>query len=492
MSALAMGGLAVYVILLLLMLAYGANSFLLVALHARHRRNAPSAAALPDDLPCVTVQLPVYNEENVVARLIEAAGALDWPRDRLEIQVLDDSTDGTSEIAAAHVALLKERGIDAHHIRRADRRGFKAGALALGMSESRGEFLAIFDADFVPPRGFLRQAIGRFQDARVAAVQGRWTHLNRGYSSLTSAQALAIDGHFGVEQAARYWQGWLLNFNGTGGVWRRAAIEAAGGWSSDTLTEDLDLSYRAQLAGWQIVYDPDLECPSELPTQLAAFKLQQRRWATGSMQTARKLLPSIWRAPIALAAKLQATLHLTHYAVHPLIALTALLSVPCVLLPGVATSPHNLWALLLPFALAMSGPTLLYLYAERVLGEKVHRPARDLATLTLVGIGIAVSNGRAVLAGLRGRRDQSGRTFERTPKLGFVGSNRDSPSRAYRVPSDGLVPFEVALAIYCLAAGMALVWTGVYVIAPFMLLDAAGLAWVAARGVSEARAEAQA
>ncbi|MBW2254443.1 MAG: glycosyltransferase [Deltaproteobacteria bacterium] len=426
----------------------------------------------PDPAPRVTVQLPVYNEENVVVRLLEAVGNLDWPADRLEIQLLDDSTDRTPEVAAPVVERLRARGLDVTHVRRHSRAEYKAGALKHGMARCKGEFIAIFDADFAPTPEFLHQALGRFADPKVAAVQGRWTHLNREHSGLTRAEALAIDGHFGVEQAARYWAGWFLNFNGSAGVWRRSAIEDAGGWSGDTLTEDLDLSYRVQLAGWTMVYDPDLVCPSELPVDLAAFKAQQRRWATGSMQTARKLLPSIWRSGASVVAKVQATLHLTHYAVHLLIALTALLSVPCVLFPGASVAPRSLWALLLPFALAV------------LEGRNVR--FRDLGLLTLFGIGIAVSNGRAVLEAFRG----SGGEFVRTPKLGIV-SKADRPATRYRVGSDGLLGLETGLALYCMAASLGLAWVGVYEIAPFMMLDAAGFAAVALVGHSEARAAYQ-
>lgn len=468
-----------YVALLLCMFVYGANSFVLVARHVRLGRRRGPRPTPASSQHSVTVQLPVYNEANVVGRLLEAAGRLDWPRDRLQIQLLDDSTDETTEIAARHVARLRAEGVDVVHVRRPDRTGYKAGALAHGMDRTPGELLAIFDADFIPPRDFLRRAVPYFDDDRVAAVQGRWTHLNRDLSALTRAQALAIDGHFGVEQPARCWSGWFTSFNGTCGVWRRAAIEDAGGWSADTLTEDLDLSYRAQLAGWRLVYDPDLVCPGELPMDMAAFKAQQRRWATGSMQTARKLLPSVWRSDAPLGSKLQATLHLTHYAVHPLIALTALLTVPCVLLPGVATDPQQMWAWLLPFALAMSGPTLLYLYAQRALGRRSGRATRDLGLLTLVGVGIALSNARAVLDAFR----PGGREFVRTPKTG-VQATGALPANAltYRAGPDGLRPLELALAAYCLATALTLIWTGVYVIAPFMLLDAAGFWYVAKMG----------
>lgn len=481
MSPLHIAAVTVYVLLLLAMGLYGGNCVLLVWIHWRNRQTPTRPAPWSGDLPAVLVQLPIFNEKNVVRRLLEAAAALDWPADRLFIQLLDDSTDDTPTIAAEVIAELRAKGRQIEHIRRADRTGFKAGALAHGMTRCDAPFIAIFDADFVPPRDFLRDAMGHLTDAGVAAVQGRWTHLNRDWSGLTRAQALAIDGHFGVEQRARCAAGWLMNFNGTGGIWRREAIVDAGGWTADTLTEDLDLSYRAQLAGWRLVYDADLVCPAELPTTLAAFKAQQRRWATGSMQTAIKLLPRIWRARLPLGARVQATVHLTHYAIHALIAATALLSVPCVLLPGLATDA-SLWSLLVPFAAAMSGPTILYLYAQRALGQPWRRPLGDLGLLTLVGIGIAVSNARAVLKALR----QRGGTFERTPKLGVIRRG-DGVAWRYRSGPDGLGLLEGGLALYCLATAVALIWSGVWVVAPFMLLDAAGLGFVAFEGRREAR-----
>ena len=473
LTALTVSGVALYALLLAGMLLYGANNVFLAARHAALRRRRPAPPPAADPTWRVTVQLPIYNEANVVGRLLEAVGRLDWPRDRLEIQLLDDSTDETTSIAARHVARLRAQGLTVHHIRRGDRTGYKAGALAHGMAQASGALLAVFDADFVPPPDFLRRALGYFHDPVVAAVQTRWGHLNQEASALTRAQALAIDGHFGVEQPARAWSGWFLNFNGTAGIWRRTAITAAGGWSADTLTEDLDLSYRVQLAGWRLVYDGDIVCPAELPADMAAFKAQQRRWATGSMQTARKLLPAVWRSDASLAARVQATLHLTHYAVHPLISLTALLSVPCVLLPGAVAGPEGLWAWLLPFALAMSGPTILYLYAQRAIGRPALPAVRQLGFLTLLGVGIAVSNARAVLDAFRDT--PRGRVFDRTPKQGAA-----SATTRYRVPADGLLPLELSLAAYCLLTALALVWAKVYLLAPFMLLDAAGFFCVAA------------
>ncbi len=467
-----------YLLLLAWMLLYSAHAVVLVILH---RRTPPPAKPpqWPGELPLVAVQLPVYNEELVVERLIAAVGRLDWPRDRLLVQVLDDSTDRTTQLAERALAHLAEAGLQTQLLRRGERSGFKAGALAHGMAHTPAEFFAIFDADFVPPPEFLRRALPHLVPADVAAVQGRWTHLNRDASALTRAQAVAIDGHFAMEQEARFRAGWLLNFNGSAGVWRRAAIAAAGGWRGDTLTEDLDLSYRAQLAGWRLVYDRDLVCPAELPSTLADFKAQQRRWATGSIQVARSLLPAIWQSPRSLATKLAATLHLTHYAVHPLVALTALMSVPCVLLPGLQHPQGALWQVMAPFALAMVGPTLLYTYARMELGLPLRPLLADLGPLTLLGIGVAISNGKAVLQGLR----PVVREFERTRKL---GQDAGLPG-VYAQPRDRLQPWEWALAAYCLTAAAGLVWSGVYAVAPFLALDAAGFAYVAWGGRPERR-----
>ena len=478
MSGLAVAALVLYGLLLLGMLVYGSNSLLLVLQHIRYRRSRPELPASPDPLPMVTVQLAVFNEECVIGRLVDAVGALDWPADRLEIQVLDDSTDGTPAIVAEHLERLRARGLAVAHLQREQRTGYKAGALEAGMEQARGELLALFDADFVPPVDFLRRSVGRFADPRIAAVQGRWTHLNRNASWLTRAQALAIDSHFAVEQEARCRAGWFLNFNGTAGIWRKAAIIDAGGWSDDTLTEDLDLSYRVQLKGWRLEYDASLACPAELPTGLLAFKAQQRRWATGSIQAARKLLPAVWRSDWSLGSKLQASLHLTHYSVHLMIAAVAVLSVPCVLLPGVQLGPFWPGLLLVLFLLSAMSPALVHAYAQRELEGRFVRPW-DLLALSLVGTGMALSCGGAVLRGLRLHKGE----FVRTPKTG-----EGARLRRYVMPREGWTVFEAGLALYCLAGAIGLAWTGIWGVAAFVLLHAAGFAVVAAAGWREVRA----
>jgi cellulose synthase/poly-beta-1,6-N-acetylglucosamine synthase-like glycosyltransferase len=330
-------------------------------------------------------------------------------------------------------------------VHRRERAGFMAGALAAGLKEARGEFLAIFDADSVPAPDFLRKTLPHFAQPKVAVVQARWGHLNREFSLLTVAQSLGIDGHFAVEQSARCWGNLLLNFNGTAGVWRRAAIEDAGGWTHDTLTEDLDLSYRAQLRGWRIVYRPDLVCPAELPVVITGFKSQQRRWAKGSIQTALKLLPAILRAQLSPWTKYQAFVHLTYYMIHPAMLTVALLSVPLLWAEGLAPEGSVLLAVSLTFSLGFLGPGLLLVYAQHVLDPGWRRRVWRLPTIMIIGVGVAWSTSLAVL-GAFWRKDLE---FVRTPKFGIGPAGGHWRGKAYRDrrPGGGLI--EIALGLYC-------------------------------------------
>jgi glycosyltransferase involved in cell wall biosynthesis len=472
-----------YLLTLCGLLVYASNAYVMVAVHWRHRRAAPPAAPLPDPLPLVTVQLPLYNERYVAARLLEAVGALDYPAARLEIQVLDDSTDDTPEIVAPIVARLRATGLAVTHRRRATRTGFKAGALADGLGVARGEFIAIFDADFVPPPDFLRAMLPHF-GPRVAVVQARWGHLNRAFSPLTIAQSLGIDGHFGVEQTARARSGLLLNFNGTAGVWRKAAILDAGGWAHDTLTEDLDLSYRAQLRDWTIEYRPEIVCPAELPVIITGFKSQQRRWAKGSIQTARKLLPAVWRSQLPLWKKYQASVHLTYYMIHPLMLLGVILSIPMRSVEGLTPdSSVRVWAGLV-FAAATLGPGTMLVYAQQVLDARWWRRAWQLPTIMVIGVGLALSTSLAALGAFAGGR----RDFVRTPKFGIAGAAGTWRGKGYgeRAPWGGVA--EILLGLYCASATWLFCRDGQWAVVPFLLLYTTGFLTVGWLTISQSLA----
>jgi len=368
-----------YFAVLLVLAAYGLHRYWLVYSYVKYRDNLPPAAPEPAEWPPVTVQLPIYNERYVVERLIETVCRFDYPRERLEIQVLDDSTDETQQVAQACVERYQALGLRIHHLHRDNRHGYKAGALAEGLKSATGEFIAIFDADFLPGADFLRRTVPYFGPYfgdpanRIGMVQTRWTYLNRHYSALTEVESILLDGHFVIEHGARARSGCFFNFNGTAGVWRRAAIEDAGGWQHDTLTEDTDLSYRAQLRGWRFHYLPQIECPSELPVEMNGFKTQQARWAKGLMQTARKILPQVLRADLPGVVKTEAVFHLTSGITYPLMVLLATM-----LLPAMVVRFYQGWFQMLlidlPLFLASScSISGFYLASQRVLYPKSWR-----------------------------------------------------------------------------------------------------------------------
>ena len=427
--------------------------------------------ATPESLPPITVQLPVYNERRVVERLIAAAGRLDYPRDRFEIQVLDDSTDDTRERVDRAVARLRAAGVDVRVLRRGHRRGFKAGALAAGLAESRGDWVAIFDADFVPEPDFLRRLATHFADPSVGMVQARWGHLNRDASPLTATQALMLDAHFRVDQRVRCEGGLFFSFNGTAGAWRRTCIEDSGGWSHDTLTEDLDLSYRAQLRGWRFVYDGTIEARAELPPEMQAFQAQQRRWTKGSIQTARKILPQIWCRPLPLAQRLEATAHLLGNAGYLFLLVIATLIGPLLFLLPVAPRRWAIAAESITLAFGLV-PVLADLAAgQRGLGRPLPRVARDLLATLVLGAGLAFGNGRAALQGLGGRPGE----WERTPK---VGSGAEAAIGArYRADGRGGA-VERGLAAYFVLLFAAAAAEHRFQSLPFLALLVGGFAWV--------------
>jgi len=447
----------------------------------RNRAPAATRAEARAIWPKVTVQLPIYNERLVVERLIDSVARLDYPGDRLEIQVLDDSIDDTRQRAAAAVARHRARGIDIRCFHRRRRAGYKAGALAVGLAQARGDLIAVFDADFVPPPDFLRRLVPAFDDPRVGMAQARWTHLNRGASWLTAAQAVMLDGHFLLEHSARAASGLFFNFNGTAGVWRRACIEDAGGWTNDTLTEDLDLSYRAQLRGWRFHYDPDVLSPGELPGDIEALKSQQRRWAKGSVQTARKLLPDLLAAPIPRRVKVEAMVHLTGNVVYPLLVGVALFVLPIQLGTAVDRSwlAGTLEGGMVAFGLV---PVVLFLaVARRVSGGSGFHVVRDVGAALMLGVGLSLNNARAVLEGLRGEVGN----WERTPKTGD-GSPHTTRARRYRAAGRYAGWAELALALY--AAGVAALASaeGHYPVVPFLVLLGCGSLYVGVQSLQSA------
>jgi cellulose synthase/poly-beta-1,6-N-acetylglucosamine synthase-like glycosyltransferase len=461
-----------------LLCCYGMHRARLFYLCLKHKRRIAAAArTIPvaeSDLPLVTIQLPLYNEATVAGRLLDAVGRIDYPKDRFEIQVLDDSTDETRAICAAKVSELRARGIDAHHIRRPSRIGYKAGALDYGLKFAKGELAAIFDADFLPQPSFLRDVVGHFvKDPRIAVVQTRWHHLNRHQSFLTGIQALMLDGHHLVENRARFGADCLWNFSGTGGVWRRMAIDDAGGWQHDTIAEDLDLSYRAQMRGWKFLYRPDVATPSELPETMTALRAQQFRWAKGTVQCCRKLFWKVMRAPLRVDQKIEAFFHLTPHFGYPLImALTVLL------LPTVAFMPASDWRQMLlvdlPICAASTGSIVMfYGMAERAQGRSIWSALIRLPGLFAINAGLSPNQTRAVWSGLREMHGE----FVRTPKKG------NSAGR-YALVSD-LPLAEFGLGILTIITCVTAVRHGHYFAAPFAAVFAVGYLYTALLVVSE-------
>jgi cellulose synthase/poly-beta-1,6-N-acetylglucosamine synthase-like glycosyltransferase len=469
--------LVLYFAVLLALCTYGVHRAHLAYLCFRHQRRIERAsrpvAGNLEKLPAVTVQLPLYNEATVASRLIEAVGGLDYPAELLEIQVLDDSSDETRTIARAAVDALRARGINAVYIRRPSRVGYKAGALDYGLKTARGDLVAIFDADFIPQPSFLQQVVGHFDDPSIGMVQTRWAHLNRDASLLTSIQALMLDGHHLVENRARFGAGYLFNFSGTGGIWRRKAIDDAGGWQHDTLTEDLDLSYRAQLHGWRFVYRPDVITPAELPEDLAAFRAQQYRWAKGTVQTARKLLSRVLNEPLSRAQKIEACFHLLPHFAYPLMLLLSILLLPALILMP-ATDTVTMLFIDLPLCLGATGSlATFYAVAERAQGRSAWCALRRLPALIALGAGLAPFLTRAVIDGLSNMAGE----FVRTPKRGSSGNR-------YRQVID--LPFvELSLMLLSAVSVLVSMQTGHWFATPFALLFTFGYGFVSTRLVVE-------
>ncbi|MGD1857276.1 MAG: glycosyltransferase [Leptolyngbyaceae cyanobacterium] len=476
----------VYDLLLSIIALYSAHRLLIIWRFYRYRHGSPQPSQIytADDLPAITVQLPIYNEMYVVERLLTAIAQLDYPLDKLEIQVLDDSTDETHAVCRQQVQQLKQR-FNIYHIRRCCRQGFKAGALEHGLTLASGELVAIFDADFVPPPDTLLLMVHYFSNPQVGMVQARWDHLNRSYSTLTELQALMLDGHFVAEQTSRSRTGCFFNFNGTAGIWRVAAIADAGGWQHSTVTEDLDLSYRAQMQGWQCVYLPHIKVPAELPMEMNSFKSQQFRWAKGSSQVAKLLLPSLLRVSLPTYIKVEAFFHLTNNFNYLLMLLLLLLSLPY----QIYVMPYG-WRYTLFFYGPLSLITSLslisfYLVAQRQPQENwlSWTLLRNLLLLMGVGIGLSINQSLAVCDGLlRNNRD-----FIRTPKHGVIGTTESWIDKKYRAAKSWVPYLELAMIVYLvLTLAIALI-NHHYLSLPFLLLFLAGYIYTFSLSVFQTR-----
>ncbi|HET7747595.1 MAG TPA: cellulose synthase family protein, partial [Vicinamibacteria bacterium] len=467
MSPLEFAILGLYFLTLVILAVFGLHRYIMVFLYWKHRDRRAVAAPLPETLPRVTVQLPLYNEMYVVERLVDSVCAIRYPKDLLEIQVLDDSTDETVDIARAVVDRYREQGFDIHYIHRANRHGYKAGALDAGLKVAKGEFVLIFDADFVAPPDILEKALGHFADEKVGMVQVRWGHINRDYSLLTQVQSILLDGHFILEHGGRNRSGRFFNFNGTAGIWRKTAIHDGGGWQHDTLTEDLDLSYRTQLRGWRFVFLQDVISPAEIPVEMNAFKSQQHRWAKGSIQTCKKNLPRILASDLPLPVKVEAAFHLTANFAYPLMIVLSVLMFPAMVIR------YNMgwYEMLIIDVPLFIGATMsvcsFYLMSQReVFGDQWKARIKYLPAVLSVGIGLSVNNAKAVLEALFGHQSE----FTRTPKYRVEGASDDWKQKRYRGSTNWVPWVELALGGYFTVMAVYAASNAIFGTLPFILL----------------------
>jgi cellulose synthase/poly-beta-1,6-N-acetylglucosamine synthase-like glycosyltransferase len=477
----------IYLSILCTIAVYGCHRYVLVYLYLKHRHDGYIPVGRFDALPRVTVQLPMYNEDFVAERIIKAACQIDYPKEKLEIQVLDDSTDHSADIARKACDEMAALGHPIKYVHRDNRQGYKAGALAAGLLEAKGEFIAIFDADFIPPKDIFYNVVDYFTDPKIGMVQIRWDHLNRNASLLTKSQAIFLDGHFVIEHTARNRSGRFMHFNGTAGVWRRTTIDDAGGWQHDTLTEDLDLSYRAQLKGWQFVYLPQYAAPAELPPEIIGFKQQAHRWTKGSCQTAIKLLPRILRSKhLPLQIKTEAFFHLTCTVVYPLMVLLTLLMYPSffsIYGPFQAQS----WAQWLfsasLFILATCSASTFFLFAQRELfgRQAAWKSLLYLPFLMGLGVGVSLNNAKAVFEAIWSAIKQKPSEFVRTPKYGVTGNDKKAwqPTRVFTLKRLTLPIIEIAFGVYMFVCLLICVfsWRGLGS-APFLAIFCAGYFYV--------------
>lgn len=474
-----------YILSLTVLLIFASHGFIMLYYHRKYNKIAHNSKKGDQFDQTVTIQLPVYNEYYVVERLINSVCEIDYPKDKLEIQVLDDSTDETYELAKRLVEEKKKEGFDIKHIHRKKRTGYKAGALKEGLKTAKGDFIAIFDADFVPKKDFLKKTLKYFVKSKIGMVQTRWEHLNEDYSILTKIQALALNGHFVIEQTVRNKAGFFINFNGTGGVWRKECIEDAGNWQDDTITEDLDLSYRAQLKGWKFVYLRDFTTPAELPSEMNALKAQQFRWTKGAIETAKKMLPKIWKSKLPFRIKLQSTFHLTNNLVFPFILLAGILNVPLVFIKN--SGPYDpYFNIMSVFVLAFISSFLFYLYAQRDVYSDWRKKMALFPIFMAGSMGFAVNNSRAVIEGLLDRKS----AFVRTPKFKITSptdklNNKNKYISAIKADPSAFI--ELILAVYCFIGVAASIYFMEIAALPFHLMFFLGFSSVAAMSFKHAK-----
>lgn len=482
LEILSYGLLAAYICCLTILSIYAMNGFFLFILSKRRNKNLTTIPPyrLSENLPTVTVQLPVYNEKYVVRRLLDAILKLEYPQNRLQIQILDDSTDSTSDIIREFLSELKSTDFEIQHIHRNHRNGFKSGALREGLKTARGEFVAIFDSDFLPPSDFLLRSLPYFTSTKIGLVQTRWSHLNEHFSSLTKTQAIILNGHFLIEQAARNQNNYFINFNGTAGIWRKSCIIDAGNWQDDTLTEDLDLSYRAQMKGWEFVFRPDILCPSELPPDVGSWKTQQYRWAKGAVETCKKLLPEILKSSLPLRVKVQSFFHLTGNLVYPLVLISGVLLIPTVLIKNYYPVFSQIFMFMSLFLIGTIFSFLGFWYSQnRHEVGKIIRFKQFPQYLAYV-TGISINNSKAVLSGLLNRKSE----FVRTPKFHIFNHHRTIRKNSYQTgKSDFQGWFEVLLGFYCAAGCIVSVSLLEFAALPFILIYGAGFLLVGMKSV---------
>ncbi len=458
----------IYLIDILLLFLYTANVFYLMYLSSKHfKKGGIKKSIIKEDLPLITVQLPLFNEQYVAERIIKGAIEIDYPKDKLEIQVLDDSTDKTLEISDQCVRKYSNLGYNIKLLHRTNRIGQKGGALREALDKAEGEFLAIFDSDFIPAKNILKDTMPYFiNDPKTGMVQTRWGHINSDYSLLTRAQSIAIDTHFIVDQVARYGEGLFFNFNGTAGVWRKKCIYDAGNWQDDTLTEDMDLSYRAKLKGWKFHYLKDIVNPSELPVQVNAYKSQQFRWAKGSLQTALKIVNQVFSSNISFKLKFQAVMHMTYYCVHPLLVLNVLCLLPAMLAAKYLWKSYtfSVSGFMVTVCLMSISP-LICAYSQYKLYPNWKSRLKWIPALMLAGTGIAVNNTKAFLEAIFKKPSE----FIRTPKHGIKKKNENWNLKQYKMPFPFLSILEFFLLMYLLFTIFYAYTIKVYLIIPLLL-----------------------